>query len=103
MMHFPTRFRFPSLFSKKFQTLWTIFTILPFPEKFLDFHPPKFLMTFLVIDHKFRIPPIFSVSVYFPPVSRKFLFPPTLKNFPLFYKNSPAFYILYVYFVSPLL
>ena len=41
--------------------------MLPFPGKFLDFHPPKFLMTFS----------------------------------PLFYTNSPAFYILYVYFVSP--
>ena len=57
--------------------------ILPLPEKFLDFHPPKFLMTFLflVIDHKFRISPIFPVSVHFLPVSRKLLFPPTFKNF----------------------
>jgi len=81
-------FRFPSLFSKNFQTLWKIFKILPFPEKFLDFHPPKFLMTFfLVIDHKFRIfPSIFPLSIHFPSVSRKLLFPPTLTNPPCFRK-----------------
>ena len=65
------------LFSKKFLTLKKIFTILPFPEKFLDFHPPKFL--FLVIDHKFRISPHFSCFSTFPPsVSRKLLFSPLL-------------------------
>src|SRR6218665_2355014 len=90
------------LFSKKFRILRKIFKILPFPEKFLDFHPPKFDDFFLVIDHKFRISPFFAVSVHFPPVSRKLLFPPTLTNFlPLFYTNSSAFYLLYVYFVSP--
>src|SRR6218665_3454466 len=52
MMHFPPCFRFPSLFKKKF----------------LDFHPPKFLMTFfLVIDHKFRITPLFSLFQYISP------------------------------------
>jgi len=37
---------------------------------------------FLVIDQKFRIPPIFPVSVHFPPVSRKLLFPPYFDKFP---------------------
>src|SRR6218665_2192893 len=45
MMHFPL-FQISPLFSKNFRTLRKIFTILPFPNKFLDFHPPKFLMTF---------------------------------------------------------
>ena len=45
MMHFPSVSDF-LLFQKNFQTLWKIFQILPFPEKFFDFHPPKFLMTF---------------------------------------------------------
>ena len=40
MMHFPPVSDFP-LFSKKFQTRWKIFKMLPFPEKFLDFHPPS--------------------------------------------------------------
>src|SRR6218665_3495269 len=54
-----------------------MFTILPFPDKFLDFHPPTFLMTFfLVIDHKFRISPNFRCfSTFPPPVSRKSFFP----------------------------
>ena len=32
-------------FRKKIQTLRKMLTILPFPENFFDFHPPKFLMT----------------------------------------------------------
>src|SRR6218665_2900294 len=43
-----------------------------FPNfKFLDFHPPKFPMTFLVIDHKFGISPI--------PISENF-YSPTFPN-----------------------
>jgi len=106
MIHFRHVSDFP-LFSKKIQTLWKIVNILPFPEKFLDFHPSKFLMTLFIFSHWPQISnflPIFlvSVSVHFPPVSRKLLFPSLLwKMSPLFYKNSPAFYILYVNFVSP--
>src|SRR6218665_1929441 len=53
MMHFPPISDFP--YFRKIFGLWgKFFTILRFPKKFLDFHPPKFLMTcFLVIDHKF--------------------------------------------------
>src|SRR6218665_2684396 len=51
MMHFPPVSDFP-LFSENFQTLRKIFTILPFPEKFLHFHPPKFLMTFSFFSHR---------------------------------------------------
>src|SRR6218665_504464 len=62
-------------------------------------------MTFFLFSHRPEIsnfPPIFPVSVYFPPLSRKLLFPPYFdKCSPLFYTNSPAFYILYMYFVSP--
>src|SRR6218665_1521365 len=65
MMHFSPCFRFPPLFSTNFQTLWKIFKILPFPERFFDFHSPKFLMTF------------FSLLV-----SRKLLFPPYFHKFP---------------------
>ena len=32
-------FRFPPYFRKKFQTSWKIFRMIPFPTKFLDFHP----------------------------------------------------------------
>ena len=105
MMHFPL-FQISPLFSTNFQTLWKIPKMLPFPEKIFDFHPPKFIMTSF-FSHRPHIsnfaPYIFSVWVHFPHVSRKLLFPPTFKIPPLFSKNSPAFYILYVYFVSPLL
>src|SRR6218665_2993997 len=61
MMHFPSVSDFP-LFSKKFQTLRKIFTILPFPEKF---HLPKFLMTFFY-SHRPQISnfPLFSLFQY---------------------------------------
>src|SRR6218665_1149506 len=85
MMHFPPLFQISPLFLENFRTFWKISTILPFPEKFLDFHLPKFLMTFfLVIDHKFLIfPPIFAVSVHFPPCfDKNFLSPLLLQIFP---------------------
>src|SRR6218665_315795 len=98
MMHFPLLFQISFLFSKNVQTLWKIFTILPFPETFLHhYHPLKFLMTFfLVIDHKFRIYSSFSLFQYiFPPVSQKLSFPP------YFDKCSPCFrqiHLLFTYF-----
>src|SRR6218665_3010441 len=92
MMHFPL-FQISSLFSKNFQTVENVQNF-NFSHKFFHFHPPKFLMTFLlVIDHTFRISPsIFSVSVHFPPVSRKLLFPPTLKNFPPVFQKFTCFF-----------
>src|SRR6218665_1259501 len=98
MMHFPPVSDFP-LFSTNFQTLWKIFKILPFPEKFFDFHPPKFLMTF------FRISPYFPCFSTFPPVSRKLLFrPPTMKNFPPVFEKFTCFlHILCVFRFPPTL
>src|SRR6218665_3198244 len=82
MMHFPL-FQISPLFSKHFQTLWKICNILPFPEKFLDFHRPKFLMTsFLVIDHKFRISPYFPCFSTFPPCFAKFIITPYFEKLP---------------------
>src|SRR6218665_2625577 len=55
---------------------------------------------FLVIDHKFRISPYFRYFSTFPSLFREnYYFPPYFDKFsPLFYTNSPTFYILYVYF-----
>src|SRR6218665_1254951 len=79
MMHFPL-FQISPLFSNNFPTLKKIFTILPFPENFLDFHPPKFLMTFfLFFSHRPKIsnfPPFFLFQ-NISPVSRKYYFPPS--------------------------
>src|SRR6218665_911215 len=69
--------------------------MLPFPEKFLDFHPSKFLMTFFLFSLLCYISPCFAkiiisslLSKLSPPVFEKFTcflhtlcvfrFPPTL-------------------------
>src|SRR6218665_962898 len=81
-MHFPL-FQISPLFSKNFQTLRKILTILPFHEKFLNFHPPKFLMTFFSHrPHILNFPPIFPVSIHFPLFRENYYFLPTLTNFP---------------------
>src|SRR6218665_482072 len=82
MMHLPPVSDFP-LFWKKFQTLWKIVPVLPFPDFFLDifdFHRPKFMMTFFplfqYISHLFRenyyspftfanVPPVFETFTCF--------------------------------------
>ena len=101
MMHFPPCFRFPPYFRKIFGLWGKFLQILPFPEKFLDFHPPKFLMTFfLVIDHKFRIPPYFPWFNTFPLCFAKTIisiptltkFPPVLDKFTCFLYTLRAFH-----------
>src|SRR6218665_2501709 len=71
--------------------------MLPFPEQFSSAKISDDL--FLVIDHKFQIspfPPILTVSVHFPPVSQKLLFPPTFDKFsPCFRKIN----LLFTYFM----
>ena len=65
-------FGFSSYFRQisQFLRLREIFSnILPFPDKVFDFRPPKSLMTFLVIDHKFWIsllPPYFAKIITSP-------------------------------------
>jgi len=94
-------FQISPLFSTNFHTLWKM---LPFPEKNSNFHSPKFLMTFWFFSHPPRISPYFSCFRIFPPCFAKFIISPYFqKCSPLFSKNSPAFYILYVHFVFPLL
>src|SRR6218665_1336921 len=61
-----------------------------FTEKFLDFHPPKFLMTFyfLSLTTNFEFHPIFPVSVHSPLFRENYYFsPPTLTNFPLCFRQ----------------
>jgi len=75
-MHFPL-FQISPLFSKNFQTG-------KFSQKISRFPSAKISddLSFLVIDHKFRISPLFSLFQYISPFSRKLLFPPTFKNSP---------------------
>src|SRR6218665_1893133 len=87
MKHFPfvldflpiskTFFRLPGKFSQ----------ILPFPQKIFDFHPLKFLMTFLLVIeisscfHCFStFPPYFTKIIIFPLLLTYFVFsfPPSL-------------------------
>src|SRR6218665_2179832 len=75
MMHFPPCFRCPPIFEKYSDSADNFQN---FPEKeFLDFHLPKFLMTFfLVIDHKFQISPYFPCfSIHFPLFRENYYFP----------------------------
>ena len=77
------RFRFPLCFQKMFRPCRKFSQFYLFPKK-----------NFLVIDHKFRISPlfsnfsfIFSASVHFPLFREHYYFPPTSSNFsPLFQK-----------------
>src|SRR6218665_2901931 len=99
MMHSPL-FQISPLFSTNFQTLRKILKNLSFPENVFYFHSPKFLKTF----SNFEISPYFPCFSTFSPLIRKNYYFPLLRKISfLFSKNSPAFYILYVYFVSPLL
>src|SRR6218665_3282879 len=82
MMHFPPVSDFPPI-SEKFSDFLNFFYNFTFSEKFLHFHPPKFLMTFfLVIDHKFRISPLFSLFQYIPPCFAKIILSPYFYKFP---------------------
>src|SRR6218665_2650949 len=92
MMHFPPVSDFP-LFSKFFYTFLKISKILSFPQKISHIHRPKFLTTFLlVIDHTFRISPLFFLFQHISPDSRKFIISSLLfKISPLFYKIQQLF------------
>ena len=103
MMHSPL-FQIYRYFSKNVQTLWKILKILPFPDNFLNFHPPKFLMTFLflVIDHN----PYFPCFSTFPPCFAKIIISPCFAKIiisPLLWKIFlPVFskiHLLFTYFM----
>ena len=88
MMYFPL-FQISPSFRKKFQTLWTIFTILPFPNKFLDFQPPNFFFTHrpqISNSHPpyFRIFPYFSCLSTFPLCFAKTIISPCFRNIHVF-------------------
>src|SRR6218665_2338547 len=99
MMHSPLFQIFPQ-FPKNFRTFRKILKILPFPEKFLDFHPPTFFMTFLSSTTNFEFPPYFRCFSTFPPCFAKIILSP------YFYKFPPCFrqiHLLFIYFtcISP--
>jgi len=102
-MHFPPCFRFPPYFRKVFLLSGKFMKFYLFPTKFPIFIRQNFWRPFFLVDHKFRISPLFCLFYCISPlISENLLFPLLFKISPLFSKNSTAFYILYVSF-PPLL
>ena len=97
MMHFPPFSDFPPILVDNFQK----FT---FSRKSFRFSSAKISddLFFLSSTKNFEFPPYFPCFSTFPPCFTKINFFPYFDKFlPLFSKNSPAFYIHYVYFVFP--
>ena len=64
MMHSPpTLFQISHLFENTFESLGIFFRKLTFFKEISVYYPPKYPMTFLVIDSKFGTYPISSVFV----------------------------------------
>src|SRR6218665_2718785 len=105
MIHFPLFQIFPSV-SEKFFRLHGKFSNFTYSRKILRFSSAKIsddlLFSFLVINYKFGISPLFSLFHYISPLFRKkILFPPAFKNFPPAFVKLTCFYMLSVYFVQP--
>src|SRR6218665_109078 len=88
MMHFPALFQYTAYFRKIFRQQFS---------KFLDFHPPQFMIIFLVIDHKFRISPYFPCFSTFPPCFAKIIISPYFEKFPSCCRKV---HLLFTYFMS---
>ena len=92
---------FPHCFRKNFRFFGKFIKFDLFPKKFPIFIRQNFWWPFF--SHRPQIlnsPPILPVLVHFLSDWRKLLFPPYFHKFPpLFSENSPAFYILCVYFL----
>src|SRR6218665_796033 len=100
MMHF-SLFRFP-LFPTNLSDSAENFPTLTFSLKNFRFSSAKISDDlFLVVHHKFLIPPHFPVSIHFP-LFREIFLSPYFCTFPAsFHKIYVFFYILYMYFLSP--
>src|SRR6218665_272391 len=103
-MHSPL-FRISSPIFETFLRLRGKFSNLTFFRKFSRFSSAKISDDlFLVIDYKSLISHLFSLFHYISPYFAKIIISPYFYKFsPLFSANLRVFYILYVYFVSPLL
>ena len=92
MMHFPL-FQIPPILQTFSDSVENVPNVTYSKNNF-DFHPPKFLVTFLVIDSKFWIPPIFAKQYISQLISGKLLLLPTFL-FSMISYNLRVFYILY--------
>src|SRR6218665_4205861 len=97
MMHFPPLFQISPCFRK----------FLRFFEKFLTFRFSSAKISddlFLVIDHKFWIPPYFpSFSTFLPLIAKNSYFPPTFTNFPPVFGKFTSFLHPFCVFFLPTL
>ena len=93
---FPPLFQISPYFREIFG-LWGKFSKLYlFLKNFLIFIRRNFWWPFLVIDHKFRISPLFSLFHYIFPLFREnYYFPPTLTNIHLCFTRI---HLLFTYF-----
>ena len=98
MMHFPL-FQIPPIFEKLSESLEN-FQNFTFSRQISPFSSDDL---FLVIDHIFRISPIFPISVPFPSVLRKLLFPPYFDKFPPVLEKFTCFLHTLCVFRFPLL
>src|SRR6218665_2271874 len=99
MIHFPPCFRFPPIFEKISDSVEN-FPNFTFSRKISRFSSAKISHDlFLVIDHKFRISPLFSLFHYISPLFlENYYFLPLL----YFEKFSPCFrkiHLLFTYFM----
>src|SRR6218665_205020 len=95
MMRFPL-FQIPPTSENFSDLVENLCNLTFFSKKFLGFHPPKFLTTFLVIDSKFRVP-LFSLEHYISPLfwenyDFSLLFPPDLVKFTCFLHTLRVFH-----------
>src|SRR6218665_2621504 len=108
-MHFlPPVSDFP-LFPKKISDSVKNFPNFTFSRKISRFSSAKIsdILSVLVINHKFRISPLFLLFQYisFPPISTKLFFPPLFKISPTVFSKFTCYLayicLLYLFFVSP--
>ena len=104
---FPLCFRFPPVFEKNVDFLGNFWNFT-FSRKNFIFSSAKIsddlFFLFLVIDHKFRIPPCFACFTTFPPLIREnVLFPLTFQNFPSCFRKIQQLFTYFTCNFSPLL
>src|SRR6218665_1246206 len=102
MMHVPPMFQISPPVSEKLSDSVENFPVLPFPEKFSDFHPSKFHI-FLVINHKFRISLQYPLSIHFTPLFRQnYSFHLYFSKFPPVFGKFTCFLHAFFAFCLPL-
>ena len=95
MMHFLPVSDFPPYFRKIFGLSENFLQFYLYPKHFLTFIRQNFWWLFCHRPQISNFLPIFAVSIYFPPVSRKLFFRPLLLHIPLCFRQIR---LLFTYF-----